>query len=98
MGTPTPQGQVEETTARRVGGAGLVPNRIKRRTAAWRTKLKEKVSVDDNHHMLPALVDLEPPKAKVVLRPGLERQWTAADSEVAGCLGGWSGPAVMGLC
>ena len=70
MGTPTPQGQVEETTARRVGGAGLVPNRIKRRAAAWRTKLKVKVSVDDNHHMLPALVDLEPPKAKVVLRPG----------------------------
>ena len=37
---------------------------------AWRTKLKEKEGVDDNHHMLPALEDLETPRAKVVLRPG----------------------------
>ena len=67
---PTPQGQAGEATTRRAGGARPSPNRRKRRAAAWRTKLKEKEGVDDNHHPLPALEDLEPPRAKVVLRPG----------------------------
>ena len=67
---PLPQEQAGEVTTRRAGGASPTPNRRKRRAAAWRTKLKGKEGVDGNHHPLPALEDLEPPRAKVVLRPG----------------------------
>ena len=66
----TPQGHVGEATTRRAGAARPVPNRRKRRTAAWRSKLKEKEGVDDNHHRLPGLEELEPATAKIVLRSG----------------------------
>ena len=62
------------------------------------TKLKEKEGLDNGHHRLRALEEMEPARAKIGTSA---RAWrvrnTTTDSECAGCLGGWSEATIMDL-
>ena len=74
-GTAGRLGAAHSTRAGRRGDDGKncarpTPNRKKRRAVAWRTKLKEKEGGDDSQHPSPPLEDEQPPRAKVLLRPG----------------------------